>query len=38
MLLGAPRPNPALRSLDVMVGMWNLKGRKYGADAMTRAK
>ena|SRR5215216_1031341 len=25
-----PQPNPALKSLDVMVGTWNLKGRESG--------
>ena len=25
-----PQPNPALNSLDVMVGTWELKGRKSG--------
>lgn len=30
-----PRPNPALKSLDVMVGMWDLKGCESGLD--TRA-
>ncbi len=28
----APRPNPALESLDVMVGTWDLKGRESGPD------
>jgi hypothetical protein len=27
-----PRPNPVLRSLDVMVGTWELKGRKSGPE------
>ena len=27
-----PQPNPALKSLDVMVGTWNLKGRESGPD------
>jgi hypothetical protein len=27
-----PRPNPALKSLDVMVGTWDLKGRESGPD------
>jgi Protein of unknown function (DUF1579) len=27
-----PGPNPALESLDVMVGTWNLKGRESGPD------
>ncbi len=27
-----PRPNPALESLDVMVGAWDLKGREFGTD------
>jgi hypothetical protein len=27
-----PRPNPALRSLDVMVGTWELKGRESGPE------
>jgi hypothetical protein len=25
-----PRPNPALKSLEVMVGTWELKGRGSG--------
>jgi hypothetical protein len=24
----APEPNPALKALDVMVGVWELKGRE----------
>ena len=28
----APEPNPALESLDVMAGTWNLKGRESGPD------
>ena len=28
----APEPNPALESLDVMVGTWELKGRESGSD------
>ena len=27
-----PEPNPALKSLDVMVGTWELKGRESGPD------
>jgi len=27
-----PRPKPALRSLDVMVGTWELKGRESGPE------
>jgi hypothetical protein len=27
-----PQPNPALRSLDVMVGTWELKGRESGPE------
>ena len=27
-----PGPNPALRSLDVMVGTWELKGRVSGPE------
>ena len=27
-----PQPNPALKSLDVMVGAWELKGRESGPD------
>jgi hypothetical protein len=27
-----PRPNPALKSLDAMVGTWDLKGRESGPD------
>ena len=27
-----PRPNPALKSLDVMVSTWDLKGREFGSD------
>jgi len=27
-----PGPNPALKSLDVMVGTWDLKGRESGPD------
>lgn len=27
-----PQPNPALKSLDVMVGTWDLKGRESGPD------
>ena len=27
-----PQPNPALKSLDVMVGTWELKGRESGPD------
>jgi hypothetical protein len=27
-----PRPNPALKSLDAMVGTWDLKGRESGSD------
>ncbi len=26
------QPNPALKSLDVMVGSWDLKGRESGPD------
>ena len=28
----SPQPNPALKSLDVMVGTWELKGRESGPD------
>jgi hypothetical protein len=28
----APEPNPALESLDVMVGTWELRGRESGPD------
>ncbi len=28
----APQPNPALKSLEVMVGTWDLKGRESGTD------
>jgi hypothetical protein len=28
----APRPNPALRNLDVMVGTWELRGRESGPE------
>jgi uncharacterized protein DUF1579 len=28
----APQPNPALASLDVMVGTWELKGRESGPE------
>ena len=27
-----PQPNPVLKSLDVMVGAWDLKGRESGTD------
>jgi Protein of unknown function (DUF1579) len=27
-----PQPNPVLKSLDVMVGTWDLKGRESGTD------
>ena len=27
-----PQPNAALRSLDVMVGAWDLNGREFGTD------
>ena len=27
-----PQPNPALESLDVLVGTWDLKGRESGPD------
>ena len=27
-----PQPNPALKSLDVMIGTWELKGRESGPD------
>lgn len=27
-----PQPNPALKSLDVMAGTWNVKGRESGPD------
>jgi hypothetical protein len=28
----APQPNPALKSLDIMVGTWNLKGCESGPE------
>ena len=28
-----PQPNPALNSLEVMVGTWHLKGREFGTNA-----
>jgi hypothetical protein len=29
---GSPKPNAALKSLDVMVGAWDLEGREAGSD------
>jgi hypothetical protein len=29
---GSPKPNAAMKSLDVMVGAWDLEGREAGSD------
>ena len=33
-----PQPNPALKSLDVMVGTWDLKGREFGSGGEIRGR
>ena len=32
------QPNPVLKSLDVMVGTWDLKGREFGTDGEIRGQ